>query len=88
MELESLYNAVRSNKYETKLSYKTDRAAARVDQDLLLLKFMNDLRVALRGEGVPDQYIAKVASLAWQEGHSFGFSEVLNHASNLTEIFQ
>jgi hypothetical protein len=37
--------------------------------------------------GVPTQYASKVASYAWQEGHSYGYSNVLSVAGDLIEIF-
>jgi hypothetical protein len=37
--------------------------------------------------GVPPQYASKVASCAWQEGHAYGYSNVLNVAGDLIEIF-
>lgn len=39
-------------------------------------------------QGVPSQYAGKVASYAWQEGHSSGFSEILNVSYGIAEIFQ
>jgi hypothetical protein len=37
--------------------------------------------------GVPEQYAAKVASYAWQDGHGYGYVEVLNVANSLIDIF-
>ena len=37
--------------------------------------------------GVPEQYAAKVASYAWQDGHTYGYIEVLNVANGLIDIF-
>lgn len=50
--------------------------------------FMMDLGVWLEQEGVPKQYVDKVAMYAWDQGHAYGHSEVLTYAINLSEIFK
>jgi hypothetical protein len=37
--------------------------------------------------GVPQKYASKVASCAWQEGHAYGYHNVLSVAGDLIEIF-
>lgn len=36
---------------------------------------------------IPEKYQQKVYSLAWEEGHSNGYSEVYNYLCHLVEIF-
>lgn len=79
---------VRSGAYETKLPYKDNREAYRADQSSLMDKFYADARAYVINSGVPERYAAKVVSYAWSEGHSCGFSEVLNYMDMLIEIFQ
>lgn len=38
--------------------------------------------------GVPEKYAKKVASYAWQHGHAYGHSEVLNVSYDLIDIFK
>lgn len=37
---------------------------------------------------IPEQYQEKVYALAWQEGHSIGYSEVYNYLLQLVNIFE
>ena len=50
--------------------------------------FYDDFLDYLRNEGVPEKYVRKVASYAWQHGHSSGEIEVLNVSYDLVEIFK
>ncbi len=50
--------------------------------------FHQDFTDYLIRMGVPVQYASKVASYAWQEGHSSGYQNVLNVAGDLIEIFK
>jgi len=50
--------------------------------------FHRDFTDYLISMGVPAQYASKVASYAWQEGHAYGYHNVLNTATDLIEIFQ
>ncbi len=78
---------IRSGVYETKLLYKDNREAYREDQRNLTHQFYADAEEFVIQSGVPQQYAAKVVSRAWSNGHSCGFSEVLNCLYNLIEIF-
>lgn len=49
--------------------------------------FFEDLYDHLRYQGVPDEYIKKVASYCWEAGHANGYYEVLNISRDLIEIF-
>lgn len=49
--------------------------------------WQQDFNAWLIDMGVPQQYVAKVANYAWQEGHGYGYSNVLGVASDLIEIF-
>jgi hypothetical protein len=51
-------------------------------------QFMTDLTAWLTEQGVPQQYAAKVAHRAWEEGHAYGYAEVFTVAQGLLEIFQ
>jgi len=57
-------------------------------RDLLLDTWHDDFTAYLILEGVPDQYASRVASCAYEQGHSGGYAEVLNSAEDLIEIFK
>lgn len=50
--------------------------------------FDADLRAWLSSQGVPPQYVAKVASFVYDRGHSGGEEEIMNCAYGVIEIFQ
>lgn len=81
---------VRSGEYETKLHFGPTteaKVAYREDNSQLNCKFYEDAEAYAVASGVPKQYAAKVVSKAWSDGHSSGYSEVLNCLENLIEIF-
>lgn len=81
---------VRSNAYNTKLPYgptAAEKEAHTKDDDDLNEKFMADAKAYCIEQGVPEKYVAKVVNLAWQDGHSSGYSEVLNCLYGLIGIF-
>lgn len=59
-----------------------------IKEGSLKMEFMADLEAYLIEDGVPAKYARKVAYRAWDDGHSSGFYEVFNVASNLAEIFR
>jgi hypothetical protein len=50
--------------------------------------FMSDLTQYGADSGIPKQYAGKVASLAWSDAHSSGYSEVVSRMDDLIEIFR
>ena len=79
---------VRTGEYLTKLSYVDNREAFRKDQNRLIGEFHEDAKAYAIRCGVPGMYAGKVISLAWDQGHSYGFSESLNHLDTLIQIFK
>jgi hypothetical protein len=51
-------------------------------------EFMDDIREMFREGGATEKQAARAASLAWEHGHSAGYSEVLICASDLCDIFR
>jgi len=49
--------------------------------------FNDDFEQYLLSNGVPAQYVKKVAHAAYEQGHSSGDSEIVNCAGDLIEIF-
>ena len=47
-----------------------------------------DFKAYLLKEGVPAQYVDKVAYLAYEHGHSSGEEDILNYAYDLIELFK
>jgi hypothetical protein len=81
---------VRANAYDNPLPYSREpkvREAYDKKDGELYDEFVTDLRAYLLAEGVPEQYVGKVISKAWEDGHSSGYSEVFNCALGLAEIF-
>jgi len=86
---------VKTNDFETDVRagyYRKERNEAynpktnRYDKGVGLT-FDADFKAFLLDSGVPEQYVVKVASYAWQQGHASGEEEVLNSAYDLIEIF-
>jgi len=73
--------------YETDLArYKVEKA----EYDKLDVEHHNNMVDLLWyiGGDVPEQYKDKVFSKAWSDGHSSGWSEILNELYGLVEIFR
>jgi hypothetical protein len=49
--------------------------------------FDDDFEQHLLNHGVPSQYVKKVAYAAYEQGHSSGYSEIVNCAWDLIAIF-
>jgi hypothetical protein len=89
------FNLVKTNDFETDVRagyYRLERNEAyntktnRYDKGVGLT-FDADFRAFLLDSGVPEQYVSKVAYVAWQSGHAEGEENVLCHAYDLIEIF-
>lgn len=65
---------------------QTGRDAYRTRESELYAQFMADFKVWMREHGVPAKYLDKVAAKAWDDGHSSGYSEVVNCAHKYIEI--
>lgn len=81
---------VYGGEYRTKLPYgptHVERNAHREDEDRLTAQFREDARAYAIEQGVPEQYVSKVVSRAWEDGHAHGFEEILNCMYGLIEIF-
>jgi hypothetical protein len=71
-------------KYENKLSFKADKYAYRIESNRLYKLFMSDMAEDL---GYSDHVKRPILErMAWDRGHSSGYSEVYNHASELAEL--
>jgi hypothetical protein len=82
---------VRADFYKNPLPYGPSaeaKVAYRDKEGELHGQFMTDLGAYLVSEGVPAQYVGKVSYAAWEDGHSSGYSEVLNSAYKFIEIFK
>jgi hypothetical protein len=55
--------------------------------DLPVNSFDDDFEQHLLSNGVPSQYVKKVAYCAYEQGHSSGESEIVNCAWDLISIF-
>ena len=82
---------VRSEHYKNDLPYGRQPqvlAAYNQREHEVVTEFMTDLKAWMVEQGVPQQYVSKLASKAWEDGHAHGFSEILNVSYGLVEIFQ
>jgi len=78
-----IYEAVLLPEYQTKLKeYNTNRDLI----DNLIIELIKEDSDFYRV--VPLEYQSKVYSLAYQEGHSGGWSDVYNHLLDLVGIFE
>jgi hypothetical protein len=50
--------------------------------------FSGDCLKFLEERGVPEQYRQRVYQRAWDEGHAYGYNEVLSHLDGLADIFR
>lgn len=80
---------VQNDGYKNPVPYsRENREAYRQAENKLVAEFTKDHIEWLKAQGVPARYAAKVAAKAWEDGHSSGFSEVLNVSYSLVEIFR
>jgi hypothetical protein len=82
---------MRTRAYSSQLLYgkpgTPERRAYQEDQQRLHKEYAAEFRAWLLSMGVPEQYVDKVAAVAYDEGHSGGYPEILGHAQTLVEIF-
>lgn len=81
--------AMTSGYYESKVEYD-GRLGGKYfkDQSTRMDMFYEDAKEYVIALGVPEKCANNVVSYAWQEGHSSGFGEVLNHLMGLSELFK
>lgn len=93
----SLYDDAIGGLYDNKLSYhstspnvstKEAREAYRAEEHRLTSLFMIDAKKYAIEQGVPVQYADRVVAKAWEDGHAWGYSEVVVHLDQLIEIFK
>lgn len=91
MAEKDFYEKCRDGDYEVRLPFgkpgSPEREAHRVAYRELSTAFHTDLRAYVVSLGVPEKYADKVASYAYDEGHSGGYTEVCNAALSVAEIF-
>lgn len=90
MTFTDMYNNVRGGKYDVNVSYKDNRDEyQRVEKEKLNL-FYDDLintvmeeygRHILYGKRLNESIAKKIYELAWEDGHAYGFYDVVTHAS-------
>ena len=88
----TIYEKISNGYYDTKLPYvtynkdKKANIAYHNDQNRLVELFKKDAlkEVGLANHPKSDKIYAK----AWENGHSAGYNEVLNHLKDLAELFE
>jgi len=100
MTLDDLRNKVENAEFESKLPYpespkdkseeaNTLRRAWKEDSRQLEQQFRDELFHIFQTEGGATERAAKVAvDFCWEEGHAFGYSEVLTYADQILDIFE
>jgi hypothetical protein len=84
----NLYENIAEKKYDNKIPYtKETRHAYREEENRIYELFNKDCIAYAIANGVPEQYASKVFSKAWQDGHAYGYSEIVIHLEGLIEIF-
>lgn len=73
--------------YKNLLNHKIDKVAYRERDVEIGIQFSADHRKWLLEQGVPKQYVDKVISASYDDGHSGGYSEVVNCSYKFIEIF-
>lgn len=88
----SFEEKVQKDYYENSLPYgdfkSEERRVYQAEAQKLSEEFELDFRNWLYSQGVPGKYVSKVALKAWEDGHSSGYSEILNCAYSLVDIFK
>lgn len=83
---------IRAEVYNNPLPYGKTGTAEREEYQKrsgeLSVAFHDDLHAWLLAQGVPEKYVDKVASRAYDDGHAYGYSEIFSHACSLAEIFE
>lgn len=90
MDIITVYQKINNKEYDTKLPYVPRRENPEEhekyskDQFRLEDKFEKDAIEAVGLKGHPKA--GKAYALAWEHGHSAGYSEVLNYLSEFAEL--
>ena len=79
-------NKIANNEYVNKIPYTQEsRVMYREESSKLKKEFLNSKDVFIKG-GASEAQSTKAAEYVWSEGHSSGYSEVLNYAYDLYDI--
>jgi len=73
-------------KYENRFDFRTDKVGYRVEKRKLEEQFQRDVEEHFGTVGNPKAQ--RFWELAWEFGHSFGFSEVYNYYSEWVDLIQ
>jgi len=85
----NMYDNIAEKKYENKVPYTTEtRLTYRTEERRIYDLFNKDCATYAVEQGVPEQYVQKIISKAWQDGHAYGYTEIVIHLDSLIEIFQ
>lgn len=88
-KLSSFEDNVRGDYYHfNPFDYRLNKEQHRQFENSRWDEFVVDSRKYLLESGVPNQYVDKCYYRAWEDGHSGGYSEVLNHLYDMIEIFK
>lgn len=82
----TVYEKACRGDYNSKLPYKADREAYRIDQQRLNALFQYDLEVEHGVENNPKK--DKLFSIAWSQGHSSGWAEVALHYDEMADLIK
>jgi len=84
----NMYKNVADKKYDIEIPYtKETRLAYNEEESRIYDLFMKDCITYAIEQGVPAQYAQKIVSKAYQDGHAYGYSEIVTHLEGLIEIF-
>jgi len=95
MDFETMKEKIRDNQYTNTTPYpttgtvvelKASRNKWQQKQCACDSQFHEDLYQAFIGLGATPRAAAVAASISWQDGHSYGFDEVLSHAEDLAPL--
>ena len=90
MDLTSVYQKINNNEYKTKMPFIPRRespeafAMYKKEEARLEQEFKNDAIEAVGLKGHPKA--EKAYALAWDHGHSAGFSDVLGYLSEFADL--
>lgn len=93
----SLFDDAVSGLYDNKLPYRSTspnistqkaRQAYRAEEHRLTSLFMIDAKKYAIELGVPVRYAERVVAKAWEDGHAYGYAEVVVHIDALAELFK
>lgn len=79
---------ISTGQYENKRSYNQDPEAWRLRNRQLEDQFWADVREQFDAEKYDQAKWTKLCQIAWDEGHSYGYSEVLIWIEQLLELIE